>query len=197
MYTEKSITTFRNRLIEARKAKNLSQTALADEIGREFQAIGKWERGQTVPQLDDCVKMCQALGVDLDYLLGVHDIPDNDAKFIADKTGLKEKTAKKILEYNKYPCYSERLAAINKILESERGLRIIERIIQFLDIDPELYLIDNNKKGLSWDYSDDFTIIGASTEGQIKITKKDLPNILLLSIIRDISSWKEHDRNNR
>jgi len=52
-----------------RKQKNLSQEALAAKLNVTRQAVSKWERGESVPELDIVVKLSEIFAVSLDYLL--------------------------------------------------------------------------------------------------------------------------------
>lgn len=54
----------------ARKAKGLSQEALAEKIGVSRQALGKWEKDTALPGLDNLQAAAQILGVSVDTLLG-------------------------------------------------------------------------------------------------------------------------------
>lgn len=60
----------------ARKARGLSQEALAAEIGVSRQALGKWEKDTSLPGVDNLQALAAALGVGVDTLLGTHDAPD-------------------------------------------------------------------------------------------------------------------------
>mgnify|MGYP002098837519 FL=1 len=52
-----------------RKAMGLSQEELAQRTGVSRQAVTKWETGQSAPDLDRLVRLCDELGVSLDHLL--------------------------------------------------------------------------------------------------------------------------------
>ncbi len=52
-----------------RKAMGLSQEDLAQRTGVSRQAVTKWETGQSAPDLDRLVRLCDELGVSLDHLL--------------------------------------------------------------------------------------------------------------------------------
>ena len=54
----------------ARKAKNISQEALAEKIGVSRQALGKWEKDTALPGLDNLQALARELGVSVDALLG-------------------------------------------------------------------------------------------------------------------------------
>lgn len=52
-----------------RKAMGLSQEDLAQRTGVSRQAVTKWETGQSAPDLDRLVRICDELGISLDHLL--------------------------------------------------------------------------------------------------------------------------------
>lgn len=54
----------------ARKAKGISQEALAEKIGVSRQALGKWEKDTALPGVDNLQALAQELGVSVDALLG-------------------------------------------------------------------------------------------------------------------------------
>lgn len=58
-----------NNLQQLRKRANLSQEALAELLHITRQAVSKWESGQSVPDADTCVKLCELLGVTPNQLL--------------------------------------------------------------------------------------------------------------------------------
>ena len=51
----------------ARKNKNLSQAELAVQVSISPQAVGKWERGESLPDIPTLNKIAEILGVDLNY----------------------------------------------------------------------------------------------------------------------------------
>ena len=54
----------------ARKAKGISQEALAEKIGVSRQALGKWEKDTALPGVDNLQALAKELGVSVDALLG-------------------------------------------------------------------------------------------------------------------------------
>jgi transcriptional regulator with XRE-family HTH domain len=55
----------------ARKARGLSQQALADILEVDQQTVQRWETGSRAPKtVDMLVKLCDALDVSADALLG-------------------------------------------------------------------------------------------------------------------------------
>lgn len=54
--------------------KNMSQQALAEEIGVSQKAIDYWERGVNEPKESYIIKLATFFNVSSDYLLGMSDI---------------------------------------------------------------------------------------------------------------------------
>lgn len=51
----------------ARKKANLSQSILAQQVSISPQAVGKWERGESMPDITTLNRLAEILGVDLNY----------------------------------------------------------------------------------------------------------------------------------
>jgi len=58
-----------DKIINLRKKCAWSQEELAEKMNVSRQSISKWESGQSVPDLDKILKLCQLFGVSTDYLL--------------------------------------------------------------------------------------------------------------------------------
>lgn len=56
-----------NKIAEARKQLNMSQAQLAGRLFISPQAVGKWERGESMPDITTFGRMAKILGVDLNY----------------------------------------------------------------------------------------------------------------------------------
>jgi transcriptional regulator with XRE-family HTH domain len=56
-----------NKIAEARKQLNMSQAQLAERLFISPQAVGKWERGESMPDITTFGRMAKILGVDLNY----------------------------------------------------------------------------------------------------------------------------------
>lgn len=61
---------FSKNLQELRTSRGLSQEQLADKIGVSRQAIGAWESGKTMPEIDKVAQICKVFEVSADELLG-------------------------------------------------------------------------------------------------------------------------------
>jgi transcriptional regulator with XRE-family HTH domain len=86
---------------DLRKEKGWSQTDLANESGISREIIGKYERGKATSSIDFVNRMADALGVSLDFSVGV----GTTAKF--DKKTLKRiQDIEQLKEDNKTHLYS-------------------------------------------------------------------------------------------
>ncbi|MEZ4799724.1 MAG: pentapeptide repeat-containing protein [Flavobacteriales bacterium] len=56
-----------NKIVEARKKKQFSQADLATKIAISPQAVGKWERGESLPDITTLNRLAELLEVDLNY----------------------------------------------------------------------------------------------------------------------------------
>ncbi len=59
------------RLQQLRRQKGLSQENLAEQLGVSRQAVGKWESGAAVPELEKLLELCRLFDTDLNDLLGL------------------------------------------------------------------------------------------------------------------------------
>ena len=56
-----------NKITEARKKLNISQAELASQISISPQAVGKWERGESMPDITTLNRLAEIFGLDLNY----------------------------------------------------------------------------------------------------------------------------------
>lgn len=56
-----------NKIAGARKKLNISQAQLAERLFISAQAVGKWERGESLPDIITLNRLAEILGVDLNY----------------------------------------------------------------------------------------------------------------------------------
>ena len=59
--------TIGNKIAEARKKINISQAQLAERLFISSQAVGKWERGESMPDIITFNRLAEILAVDLNY----------------------------------------------------------------------------------------------------------------------------------
>lgn len=56
-------------IFQLRNSKNMTQAELGARIGVSFQAVSKWERGETLPDVSLLPSLADALETTIDYLL--------------------------------------------------------------------------------------------------------------------------------
>lgn len=56
-----------NKIADARKKASISQAQLAERLFISPQAVGKWERGESMPDITTFNRLAEILGVDLNY----------------------------------------------------------------------------------------------------------------------------------
>lgn len=59
----------KDRILQERKLKGVSQEDLAFKIGVSRQTISKWEAGQSFPDIEKIEAMCEVFDVSADYLI--------------------------------------------------------------------------------------------------------------------------------
>ena len=67
---------FADRLKEARRISGLSQEELAEQLDVSRQAVGKWEQGQSYPEVEKLLALCAVLNTSLDALMA-DELPKN------------------------------------------------------------------------------------------------------------------------
>ena len=60
--------TFGEKLQKLRARAGMSQDALAERLGVSRQAVSRWERDETMPEVDKVVQLADLFGVTTDYL---------------------------------------------------------------------------------------------------------------------------------
>lgn len=69
--------TIGDKIAKARKKMNISQAQLAQRVFVSPQAVGKWERGESLPDIITLSHLTEILGVDLNYFSENAQSPDN------------------------------------------------------------------------------------------------------------------------
>ena len=65
-----------------RKSKGLTQSELGERIGVSFQAVSKWERGETLPDITLLPDLARILETTIDFiLLGSEKVIEYKGKF--------------------------------------------------------------------------------------------------------------------
>lgn len=61
---------FAVRLRELREKKHMSRRVLGERCGLSKNMIGRYERGERVPNIDTLAELCEVFEVSADFLLG-------------------------------------------------------------------------------------------------------------------------------
>ena len=72
--------TLGTRIRTQRKSIGMSQEKLAERLGVSRQAVAKWEKGETLPDIESCVKLADLFGVPVDALVRNMQPCDNGQK---------------------------------------------------------------------------------------------------------------------
>lgn len=93
------------KIAQARKAKGMSQARLAQQLFISPQAVGKWERGESMPDITTFSRLGEMLGVDLNYF--------SESESIAANEPVESPVQQPIKETGNFSRSSERQVPIN------------------------------------------------------------------------------------
>ncbi|MCI7542385.1 MAG: helix-turn-helix domain-containing protein [Subdoligranulum sp.] len=71
--------TIGEKIYKLRRQKGFSQEAVANAVHVSRQAVSKWERNESLPDLDNVRMLCLVLGVSADQLLNEDPVCEADA----------------------------------------------------------------------------------------------------------------------
>lgn len=161
---------FGMRISQCRQNKNMTQEELARRLGVTPQALSKWERGQSLPDLSMMSELCAVLGVSADYLIG-----RQEEQRVAEKDKAWEEIWKN-LRGNLAPVelifgenlvqvfidtpYVEQIEALRKQLSREGILLPVVRLRDQLQLKPNEFMVLAYQNVL---YSEEIGVIDAGT----------------------------------
>ena len=73
-----------------RKEKKWSQSELAKQIDASREIIGKYERGENLPSIEMTLKIAQAFGVTVDFLIGEGEYASFDKETVKRITSIQD-----------------------------------------------------------------------------------------------------------
>ena len=76
---------FREKLVQLRKSRNLTQEQLAEALGVSRQAVSRWEAGDSTPDMINLLGICDLFGVSADYLIHDNYQSDDDMPVVKEK----------------------------------------------------------------------------------------------------------------
>lgn len=72
-----------DRLKMFRKKNGFTQEEIAEKLGVSRQAIAKWERGETIPDIESCIKLADLYNISVDILVrNIREETDGDGKYV-------------------------------------------------------------------------------------------------------------------
>ena len=115
-----------NRLVKLRKEKGLNQEELAEKLGLSRQAISKWERGESSPDMDNIVMLAKLYDLSFDELLSTSEY------YVEEKDDNKEKeVVVKVVEVVKkeYTNWWSIIALIISLISPIIGIGLIPAVV--------------------------------------------------------------------
>ncbi len=169
-----------NKIAIARKKANLSQAELAQQVSISSQAVGKWERGESMPDIMTLNRLAEILGVDLNYFSDSFQTVDNEItnsdksknRFIQLSNSLKKKPSWDISQQNLTDSDFSGLKNLHEKLSSTN----IQRCL-FIGSDMSNLKLNNNNVG-DCDFSN--SDISNSQIQNSMISKNKFINCLIL-----------------
>ena len=145
MYTKDSGGSFGHLLKTARKIRKVSQTELAERMnklddpasGNEMPRfkrtqISRWELGRAIPNMRNCIAICGALNIDINFLLGVTNKLLPDDIDIRQKTGLSQEAFRVLDEWHNNTKV-DLAGTINCLLTDPGGLEVLRGLSRIID----------------------------------------------------------------
>ena len=90
-----------NKIAKARKKLNISQAQLAESLFISAQAVGKWERGESMPDITTFNRLAEILGVDLNYFSESFQSTNNEISSKTDDLQFGEQKKKRSLDMSR------------------------------------------------------------------------------------------------
>ena len=82
------------KIVRLRKARGMSQEALAEQLGVSRQAVSRWELGSALPDASNLLQLSRLFGVSADYLL--NDAYEDAQNAVLEKKPGKQRSAAKL-----------------------------------------------------------------------------------------------------
>ena len=132
-------------LKEARIKKNLTQSALADQLGVTYQAVSNWERGTSLPDIANLSTLCELLELDLYELIGASQDRELAEIILSDPDTLKDAPIEAVAAVAPMLPPEQLMEAVRSQRSAIRDLATLVQLAPFIDGD----LIEEIGKNLS------------------------------------------------
>ena len=107
-----------------RKAKNISQEALAKVLGVTFQAVSKWENDLSAPDTLNLIRLADILSTDVEYLATGNHTTIKEPPQIVRVIQNVDRVVEKIVEK---PVVVEKIVEVEKVVEVEK---LVDELIE-------------------------------------------------------------------
>lgn len=126
-----------SRIKKAREDSGYTLSQVAESCGiQQYQTVSKWEKGNTIPSMENLFNLCKLFNCELGYLIGDHVGKTRAATDIHEKTGISFRGIDG-LEQSKNQWFA--IQGLNTLLEEE-GCYTLDLIGQYL-LNPDTYTI--------------------------------------------------------
>lgn len=201
---------------KCREEMGLTQEKLLDLLSMSASSVAhlrKWEKGSSIPSMQNLHKLCEVFQCDFGFLVGDYPEKRRVTADVCTQTGLSEHAAEKLMKYKNdkvlYPGCAE---AMSSLLESRSGDEVLRKLFKFktliprlaelLEIEAEAYRTSRLSEG-EWDnYPNDFSIAHDNrVEFEAKVDlleyKLDTQFRYLLEELREKAEGKEKIKNGK
>ena len=145
------------KIVEARKANNLTQEQLAELMGVTRQSISRWEQNVAYPEVEKILRLSDILNVSCDYLL-------------------KENETRKSIAYGE----KEKQSVVTRLLKSMVGKKVK---IDLLDGDMDIDFFDTACEILELD--GDFMKVSCEKHKTVEVHLIDTSKISSLELVEE------------
>lgn len=104
------------RIKAQRKAKKMTQEELASAVSVTQQTVAHWEKGKSLPTVENLQMICNELSCDSDYIIGMQSMPTHSIADVFDIVGL-EPDSQELLSFLKETNDLKALSFANKLIQ--------------------------------------------------------------------------------
>lgn len=176
------------RIKKYRQNIGMSREELADRLGLSKHAIAKYEQGQRNPDGKLLIKVSDALGIPISYLLESKFLDSKRLKNLLESKGISKETLINVLNLNENIVSSFFNGC--EIINSEQ-IETLNKISDFFEINPGYILGETEFKFFEDDEIESFSLIFDSmkkcSNDDINILSRDILELLFLTLYDPIS----------
>lgn len=176
------------RIKKYRQSLGISREELAEKLGLSKHAIAKYEQGQRNPDGKLLIRISDALGIPISYLLESKVLDGKRLKNLLETKGISRETLSKVLNLDEKTVDS--FFNDCEIIDSDQ-IETINKIADFFEINPGYILGETEFKFYEDDEIESFSLIFDSmkkcSNDDINIMSRDILELLFLTLYDPIS----------